>query len=353
MFLAAAGTIFLLSPITPIPPPPPLPSPPDAIRTQLETQFVGHLTNDQRIDIGVRPDGTPATVVATQRLKLKGTGDYYFVIAAPGTKVEPGPGTQSQPGLRDLGIVWQGFSNRQRVLSARVTLEPVAASAGLPLRIAVRRDGGEWAVRLTNATPKEIQAVSGTASRVKLQELLARLREEYRTKPVVAGLWQVDGEPSGQVSITTVAPLRVRGTLTARGEPPVPVDVVLGGRQPLEHVLRVGGAARPDLELRVDLLAPLDVLPTAAELAAAKNPVLKMQEGMGSVATSWWYRHYLGTPDPLGPSTAVYHYRTVRTAAPAVVRTTGGGGSDTLPIVLGIVLGAAALVGVAVVWARS
>ena len=155
--LAVAGTIFLLSPIAPIPPPPPLAPSPSAIRTQVESRFPGHAESHERIEVGVRPDGTPVRIVATQRLDLTAKGDYYFVIPAPATRVVPGPGSESQPGLRDLGIVWQGFANKHRVLSATATLKVAEAAPALPLRISVERGGGGWTVRLANATRQRLR----------------------------------------------------------------------------------------------------------------------------------------------------------------------------------------------------
>src|SRR3954447_22641670 len=149
--LEVAATIFLLSPINPTIAPPPLPAPGSAVRTQSESRFIGHATSDELVAVGVRPDGTPVRVTATQRLDLRANGDYSFVIPAPATSIEPGPGTESQPGLRDLGIVWQGFANRRRVLAATVTLQPEAAAQGLPLRITVEPRAGRWLVRLVNA----------------------------------------------------------------------------------------------------------------------------------------------------------------------------------------------------------
>lgn len=351
--LAVAGTIFLLSPIAPIPPPPPLAPSPSAIRTQVESRFPGHAESHERIEVGVRPDGTPVRIVATQRLELTATGDYYFVIPAPATRVLPGPGSESQPGLRDLGIVWQGFANKHRVLSATATLKVAEAATALPLRISVERGGDGWTVRLANATQRRLQAVAGQTTRAALQRVLAQLRAEYHRRPVVAGLWQVAGQPStSQRHVQAEAPLRVRGTLSAPGRPAVPVDIQLGGRQPRTRVFTVPGAVRPMVRLRVELVPPLEILPTAAELAQARDPLLALQTGLGSVATSWWYTHYLDTPDAIGRSSAVYAYRTVRVAA-APAATSPSGGGDTLAIVLGIVLGAAGLVGLAVLWARS
>ena len=194
MVLAAAGTIFLLSPITSVTPPPPLQSIPSAVRSQVETRFVGRADSRELIEVGVRPDGTPVRVTATQRLDLRGTGDYYFVVQAPATAIRPGPGTQSQPGLRDLGIVWQGFADKRRTLSATVTLHPAAAAKGLPLKISVERAGGAWQVRLRNVTAKRFEAVSGRAALPALQEQLRGVRSQLARHPAVAGNRQVAGE---------------------------------------------------------------------------------------------------------------------------------------------------------------
>jgi hypothetical protein len=352
--LAVAGTIFLLSPIAPIPPPPPLAPSSSAIRTQVESRFPGHAESHERIEVGVRPEGTPVRIVVTQRLDMTAKGDYYFVIPAPATRVVPGPGSESQPGLRDLGIVWQGFANKNRVLSATATLKLAEAAPALPLRISVERGGDGWTVRLANATGRRLQVVAGQTTRAALQRVLAQLRAAYQRTPVVAGLWQVAGQPAtSQARVQADAPLRVRGTLSVPGRPAVPVDVQIGGRQPRARVFTVAGAVRPRVRLRVELVPPLEILPTAAELDQARDPLLALQAGLGSVATSWWYTHYLDTPDAIGRSSAVYAYRTVRVAAPPVATSSPSGGGDTLAIVLGIVLGAAGLVGLAVLWARS
>ena len=69
--------------------------------------------------VGVREDGSAETVDVTQRLTLPKVGDYSFVIPAPVLSVVGAGGTQSEPGQRNTGIVWQGFSPGGRVLAAR------------------------------------------------------------------------------------------------------------------------------------------------------------------------------------------------------------------------------------------
>ena len=175
----------------------------------------------------------------------------------------------------------------------------------------------------------------GQTTRAALQGVLAQLRAAYQRTPVVAGLWQVDGEPPRRSAMFRPRrPCGCAGRCPRRGGRAVPVDVQLGGRQPRARVFTVPGAARPKVRLRVELVPPLEILPTAAELARARDPLLALQAGLGSVATSWWYAHYLGSPDAIGRSSAVYAYRTVRVAAAPAAPSSSGGG-DTLAIVLG------------------
>jgi hypothetical protein len=352
MRLSVAGTIFLLSPIAVVKEPPPLPASPTAIRSPSETRFRGHPTSREVVRVGIAPDGTPLRVTVTHRLELFGTGDYFFVVPAPATSVRPGPGTQSQPGLRDVGVVWQGFSDRHKVLSATVGLQAAQAARGLPLRVSVERRGGSTVVRLENVTRKSISVLLGRTSRTAVVRVLGQLRAAYGRAPVVANLWQVDGEPGNNVPIRVTTPLRVRGTIAAGGRS-VAVDRRLGGAGPNAAVFTLPTAAPSKLRLRVDLLHPLELLPTTDELAAAPQPLLTLQRALGEVAVSWAYRRYLAPPDPVAPSSATYAYRTVARPVAVAASVTHADGGNTLAIVLAATLGAAALVGLAVLWARS
>ncbi len=350
---AKAGTIFLVSPVAVVQGPPPLSASPTAIRSEIETRFRGHPVSSEVIRVGIGPDGVPVSVVAMQRLLLTGTGDYFFVVPAPATAVAPGPGTESQPGLRDIGIVWQGFSDRHRTLAATVTLRTRAAARGLPLRVRIDRRGSSTVVRLENATARVVSVAGGRTSRQALVEVLGRLQAAFRqpTAAAAANLWEVEGDPAGNRSIRVFAPLRVRGTISDGGRV-VQVDRLLGAGRPVSAAFVLPGVAAPRVRLTVDLLPPLELLPTAASLAASPAPLPELQRALGTLATSWAYRHYLGSPDPVGASTASYLYRTTA-LLPATVAPSSHGGSDTLAIVLGATLGAAALAGLAVLWARS
>jgi hypothetical protein len=235
------------------------------------------------------------------------------------------------------------------VLSATVGLETTLAARGLPLRVRVDRRGGSTVVRLQNITNKTVSVVLGRTSRSAVVRVLGQLRAAYRRAPVVANLWQVDGEPGDIVSIRVTTPLRVRGTISAGGRS-VRVDRLLGGDA---AVFRLPTAAAPKLRLRVDLLQPLELLPTTDELAATPKPLPALQRALAEVAVSWAYRRYLAPPDPIAPSSATYTYRTVARPVAVATPVTHDDGGNTLAIVLAATLGAAALVGLAVLWARS
>ena len=131
---AAADTITLLSPTARTSEPPPLVGKRIAGVTAGETRFSGRLRNVERVAVGIDRSGAPVGVVVTQRLTISRPGDFTFLVPAPATQVVAAPGSQAEPGLRDLGIVWQGFASGRRVLAATITLEPTAAAV-LPLRV--------------------------------------------------------------------------------------------------------------------------------------------------------------------------------------------------------------------------
>jgi hypothetical protein len=339
----AQETFLLLSPGAPVTAPPPLAPAAAQLQSTTEVKFLGHPSSRELVDVGIGPDGAPAQVSVTQRIEITGTGDYSFVI---------GPGSQSQPGLRDVGIVWQGFSDRHRVLSATAALLPAGAAKGLPLQVAFERQGDSTVVRLTDVARRRLAIATGRTKLHQLTSLLAKQRDYYSKSQVVGGPgWYVQGHGGMQRRVDVSATLHVTGAITGDGAP-VAVDEQLGGRGPVQRSFTIPGAAAPKLRLRVELPEPLDILPTPGELARVPDPLREIQLAVGSVATTAAYRRYLGSPDPSGPAEASYVYRSVArpvaAAAPAK-----HGGSDTLTILLVIVLGAAGLTGLAVLWARS
>ena len=344
---AAADTITLLSPTARTSKPPPLVGKRVAGGTAGETRFSGALRNVERIAVGIDRSGAPIGVAVTQRLTISQPGDFTFLVPAPATRVVAAPGSQAAPGLRDLGIVWQGFASGRRVLAATATLAPSAAAA-LPLRVSVERRAGAIVVRLRNVARGRFTVTTGSVAPAAVTAFLGRLRREGTTT-VVASQLALPGCATGQAVITVAAPLHVRGTIAVPGRAPVAVSIVLGAGHPTERTLTVPGRALPALDLRVEPLGPLEILP------GTRDPVPSLaglQRVLGSVALAWQYHHYLDSPDPSGPSTASYVYRTVERSPVAAVAGRSPDGGDILTIVLAAVLGAAALVGGAILWAR-
>ena len=157
------------------------------------------------------------------------------------------------------------------------------------------------------------------------------------------------GRATGHTVISVTAPLRVRGTIAVPGRAPVAMSVVLGAGRPTARTFTVPGRALPALDLRVEPLRPLEILP------GPRDPVPSLaglQRVLGSVALSREYHRFLDSPDPSGSSTASYVYRTVERSPLAEVAGRSSGGDETLTIVLVGVLGAVALVGGAILWAH-
>jgi hypothetical protein len=351
---ARAGTIVLLLPTATGTPPPPL-SGTGAFGGVQENVVPGEVRNRELVEVGLARDGSPTGVVVTQRLVLSRPGDFSFTVPAPATDVVPAPGSQAEPGLRRLGIVWQGFSSGRRVLAARVTLAPGAAAAGLPLRISVRRAGDRVIVVLADAATRTVLLATGTTSQAALGGVVARLRAALKSSPdrvTTAGVFALIGTPTGQVRALVAAPLRVRGALTVPGRRPVPVSAELGHGHPLTQTIALPGRSLPTLALRVELLDPLELLPTPQQLAGARDRVSSLQHALGAMALSWQYRHFLASPDPLGPTRTAYVYRTLAQTPVATALPGGSSDDDTIAIVLAATLGAAALVGAVILWAH-
>jgi hypothetical protein len=286
---------------------------------------------------------------------MQKVGDYSFVIPAPLLDVVAAPGSQSEPGQRNTGIVWQGFSSGRRVLAARASLEPLAAERGLPLDVKIERRGDSTVVRLLDLAQRRVQVTAGSATAARMEPVRRRI-ERGLAAPDRVDLSRtviVDGSPTGTTSFLADLPLRVRGTITVPGRPPVRVSTLLGNGRPLSQTVTLPGTAPPRLSLRVDALSPRELLPSAAELARAKDPLRLLQVNLARMALANQYAQLLASPDPLGINRASYVYRTAAAPKPPPAVTQSEGGSDTLAIVLAAVLGGAALVGLALLWARS
>jgi hypothetical protein len=352
----AAAPIVLPSPIALAQPPPPLATGAVApVGSENELRFPGRIENTERVVVGLRENGSAGTVDVTQRLTLPAVGDYSFVIPAPVLSVEGAEGTQSEPGQRNSGIVWQGFSPGRRVLAARASLEPPAAERGLPLAVKIARHGDTNTVRLDDIARRKVRVTRGSAPVAALRRLVREVDLALRgDRLLLSRTLQVNGSPDGAGSVVADLPLRVRGTITPPGKVPMPVSFVLGNGQPLTRTLTVPGSGTPKVSLQVESLAPRELLPSAAELAAAKDPLRLTELGLARVALANQYAQYLASPDQLGTNRTSYAFRSAAPRGePPTLQPAEGGESDTVAIVLAAVLGAAALGGLAVLWAHS
>jgi hypothetical protein len=278
-------------------------------------------------------------------------------LAAPLLEVVETADSQSQPGQRNTGIVWQGFSSGRRLLGARASLEPLAAERGLPLAVEFERRGDTTVLRLVDIPRRRVEVTGGSAPARTLIPVVTGLRGAFARgdRNALARTLQVEGSPRGAESIVVDAPLRVRGMVSAEGRAPMPIDVVLGKDRPLVRTISVPGPRPPKVSLRAELFRPEELLPTRRELSAARDPLRLIQVALARVALSGQYDQYLASPDQLGPNRTTYLMRTVaeRASVPTKPRPSTGGDGDVLAVVLASVLGAAALVGLAVAWAHS
>jgi hypothetical protein len=354
---AGAAPITLVSPNTPGPAPPPLAGGPQLSSEPGEVRVPGSLDNAEAVRIGLAQDGTPVSVVVVQRMSIRGPGDFRFLVPAPAVGAVPAAGSGSLPGLRQAGIVWQGFSPGKRLLAARITLRPTEAAAGLPLRVSVERRDGVTRVRLENRTARRFAVMRGSAALPALQTVLARTRLELgrevaagRPLPVV--LEQVQGRPTGHRIVRIDSPLHVTGTIAAGGRT-ARVDTTLGGGHPRSRIVALRGDGRGTIAL--DAAFERDrrrLLPTASELASSSDPLLTLQTALARTAVALQFQQYLASPTPGGESTTTYRYATARIVAHAPAGTGGDDGPSGLVLALIAIGGLAVLGGLTVLWAH-
>lgn len=324
----ATDRTALPSPTAPLSAEPPLAG---GARTSAEsvTHSVSASTN---VVVAIDDVGTPFAVTATQRLDVRGTGDYFFTIGAPVLTVRAPASSASVPGMRTGSVLWTGFNPGTRVLVARATLDPLKTARALPLRVRVH--GGT--VVLENETSVSVGTFGAEAPAAPLVSYLARLRDDVghgRAPPQVT-------VPRGSIpvdeSITVAARLPVTGTIGRRH-----IALLLRNRA------RFHGAGRIDLRVEPALLVD-DVTATdgRALLRAAIRATL-------TVARANQYEEFLGKPDPAGPNRTVYAYRTSSPPHAAPIAAVGHHRRSWITTVLVVGVIAAALAGAATLRARS
>src|SRR3954468_12795377 len=100
----------------------------------LKSQVPGRTDDREDVRVELGPNGAPTTVTDTQRLVIRGAGNYIIRELGPAREAV-GLG-QTVPPVLELGtVVWQGFSPGRRALSARLSLDPGIEAARLPLAV--------------------------------------------------------------------------------------------------------------------------------------------------------------------------------------------------------------------------
>lgn len=394
--LVAAGALLVASPAaaasprTPIPLPSALlplsPQPPLAGAPGFsERRFPRRVLARERVAATVAPDGHVLDVRVAQRLVVVGKGDYTFVVPAPATDVSAGPESESEPGLRSSGIVWQGFSAGRRVLSAQVRLRAGPAGAALPLRLSLRREGGDVVLRIANATRARAGATLGAPLAVDVARQLDAVRAAARTGaiPLPQPVFGTGAHPE---AMSAAAPLRISGVLVfaaaTRGLQAsggtvdgnlVRFGAVLGDESPLVLTVRVLGVARgaslPHGFAEATPLPPLRTLTPPAGSATWVDAVRRGEADSGAAllrraagallaySRAHQYSSYLASPDTRTSPRTTYAFH-ILPRAPAAETSAAraaphdDGGTSALAWALAAVGVALAAGGLTVLWAH-
>lgn len=338
--LPGAGALPRVPPLAP-PQPPPTETPP--IR--------GTVFAREHVRVAIAADGAAHAVTVVQRLLLRSLGDYAFAIPAPATRVTPGPGSESRPGLRPNQIVWQGFSPRRKVLVAVAELRPRASVGALPVRLRVsgvptQPGPFELSVTLQNATRTQATAPTGATVEADVTAALDALRAAESIDRSFEGRTVRLLGPSRPRRVDVWAPLALRGSIafpagSVRNLTTERFPRLLGG----ETVrVTVRGEAVRAATPRIRLVAqPLPGAalppPTATSLEAAVLGSLRY-------ARTRQFQAFLANPDPEGVSTTSYVYETAapERVARAQPRPTDGSGLPPALLVGCLVLLGAGLV---------
>jgi hypothetical protein len=349
--------VGLPSPTTPLTATPPLVS--GALLA--ETRVPGRVESEERIAVGLDSRGRPRSVVVRQRLQLDFAGDYVFGIPGPVERALPGPGSQSNPGVRSGLVIWQGFSPGRRLLVADVDLDAARAGALLPVRVRVHRAGATVRVTVTNATATTVRLLDAIpSSRKDIDQIL---RSVDRSRP--AQVFVRVRRPPGPRVVRIEAPLRIEGALvfgngaagaTVTGgrlvEGRVRFSRLLGAGRPLSLQVTVKGVSElPLLSLTARPLVPADSL-RPDPLESARELFARAGDAFARFSRVRQYTQFLVNPDPGGSSSAVYELRTLPAAArePASPAAEQGRGLRYLLGALGALVAACAA---AVLWAHS
>jgi hypothetical protein len=345
---APRAVLVLPKPVGEIPPPAgTFPDRPERLRRSI---VPGRVTDTERVNVLVGPDGVPGAVSVTQRLVLAGTGQFIVWERATAQDAEALDDTL-EPVLKREAVIWQGFVSGSKSLAARLTLDPAVENELLPLRVEVAWRGagriapggavpgpGEVVVRLVNRTGRAMSLPTGDVAAAQLagplDALLRHARARTSLAPPAAGRGLPATLPARSVGAardaTTVAPFRVTGTLRVEGSGatgeglgarPVAdglaVEGVLQGTA--EFLLRVPAAGRLALDLTaVPTLDPRTLLPPRGRTWAewlrsgptpneTRDALTQLVEGAAAAARDDEYAPYLGHHG-VGPVATTFHF---------------------------------------------
>jgi hypothetical protein len=347
---AAPPNGTLPSPTTPVRLMPPLRV---AVSFAGERRFPKHVASIQQVRTEVDREGRSSRVVVLDRLLVRGTGDYSLTIPAPAEDVVAAAGSESQPGLREGAVLWQGFSTRRRNLAALITLRTQAAAKALPIRL-VRGDDG--VLRLENATDAPVEAL---ASRAPPAAVARALDDAYRAvsrgRPATPATIPLSG-PLRTRGVVGSVPLRISGTYRLGDARRVHLRTVVGGRR-----LALGKGELRALDLAVgipDAAQPLRPprgrtwLQETRRRAFRRDAVAVAVDRLLAAALATQYHSFLANPDPGGAVRTSYRFVLGAAPRPAVQPHREGSDSPWLAVGIALALGLAAVGGV-VLWAHS
>ena len=336
---ATPTSILVPSPSTPLSAQPPVGERNAALPQHIP---VGRIAARARVVAELDERGAPIAVTAVQRLTIRGVGDYFFAIPAPVKDVLPGPGTQSEPGLRPGMVLWQGFSGGNRVLSARLVLEPAKVSPLLPIRLRLSRMDSGVRLDLVNATRVRVSSFTAAAAPGEARRYLAALARFAAGGPAPSPY--VNATNVRLVERTIVAPLRVTGAVVFPSGRRARVDLVLGAERRSVRVPRISPGL-PKLALVVR--------PILFESGTPARPTFdELMERALRLARSRQYETFLTNPDAAGTTDTTYVFRTAAPRAAPDPRSPPGQDSPLPEVLLGCGFALALVAGI-VAWSHS
>jgi hypothetical protein len=336
----------------------------------IETLLPGPSEDVEEITMSLGADGVPVSIVADQKLTIHGVGDYFFKVSGPAMDVEATAASDAEPGLRRGSVLWQGFSEGETVLAARMPLFVEQEIERLPLETSLslevngkplelgERASGDFELTFTIDNVSE-SLTSYTLADGKPSELAATLdaiervlRKGERPVPGAAGVPKdvIGGSRPETVTREVEMPFIVTGgfafpsrnvgNLRATGAPSTKserangltrVNFVarLGGGMPSKTQIRITGRAEgirfPKLQMTARPAPPLTTgIPLGASSwrEAQRRRMVRGREMFDSLMSAMWqvaklryFDAYLGNPDPAGEATSVYRYRMAQPAA--------------------------------------